>query len=77
MSVYKRKLVSRFGLMHMLATNLCVWTSVVILETAHEMHSGHGDTHHDLHGQDHGGHDSHGETKQECSHWLESQKRVE
>lgn len=37
MNVYKNKLMSRFGLMHMIATNLCVWLNVLILETHHEI----------------------------------------
>ena len=27
----------RFGLMHMVATNLCVWLNVIIQETKHEI----------------------------------------
>ena len=42
MNIYKSKFVSRFGLMHMIATNLCIWFNVLILETSHEiMHSRH------------------------------------
>ncbi len=37
MNIYKNKLVSRFGLMHMIATNICVWFNVLILETYHEI----------------------------------------
>ena len=37
MNVYKNKLITRFGLMHMIATNLCVWLHVLILETHHEI----------------------------------------
>jgi succinate dehydrogenase hydrophobic anchor subunit len=37
MKIYKRKFVSRLGLMHMIATNLCMWVKVVILETKHEI----------------------------------------
>ena len=37
MNIYKNKFVSRFGLMHMIATNLCVWLNVLILETSHEI----------------------------------------
>ncbi len=55
MNIYKNKLLSRFGLMHMIATNLCVWLNVLILETSHEI----ADTHHDAvvehqHDHDHG-----------------------
>ena len=28
MNIYKRKFVSRLGLMHMLASNLCIWIKV-------------------------------------------------
>ena len=28
MNIYKRRFLSRLGLMHMIATNLCVWLKV-------------------------------------------------
>lgn len=34
----KRKVVARFGLMHMIATNLCEWLYVLVEETKHEIH---------------------------------------
>lgn len=37
MNIFKHKFVSRMGLMHMLATNLCVWLHVIIEETNHDM----------------------------------------
>ena len=37
MNVYKNKFISRLGLMHMIATNLCVWLNVLIIETSHEI----------------------------------------
>ena len=37
MNIYKNRFLSRFGLMHMIATNLCVWLNVLILETNHEI----------------------------------------
>lgn len=38
----RHKVVSRFGLMHMVATNLCEWVYVLIEETKHEIdHLGH------------------------------------
>ena len=37
MNIYKNKFMSRFGLMHMIATNFCVWLNVLILETDHEI----------------------------------------
>ena len=40
MNIYKSKFVSRFGLMHMIATNLCIWFNVLILETSHEIMEG-------------------------------------
>ena len=46
MNIYKSKFVSRFGLMHMIATNLCIWFNVLILETSHEIMEGrHASTH--------------------------------
>lgn len=41
MNIYKNKFLSRFGLMHMIATNLCVWLNVLILETSHEILDSH------------------------------------
>ena len=41
MNIYKRRFISRLGLMHMIATNLCVWLKVVILETKHEIQISH------------------------------------
>lgn len=32
------KVVSRFGLMHMVATNLCEWLYVLVEETKHEIY---------------------------------------
>lgn len=37
MSVYKHKLAARFGLMHMIGTNLSVWLNVLVQETKHEI----------------------------------------
>ncbi|XP_001658062.2 otopetrin-2 isoform X2 [Aedes aegypti] len=35
--VYRHKILARFGLMHMIGTNLSVWFSVLIQETKHEI----------------------------------------
>ena len=37
MAVFKRKAIAYFGLIHMVATNLCVWLNVIIEETKHEI----------------------------------------
>lgn len=37
MRVYRHKIIARFGLMHMIATNLAVWLNVLIQETKHEI----------------------------------------
>ena len=37
MRTYKYRNVARFGLMHMVATNLCVWLLTVILESRFEI----------------------------------------
>ncbi|XP_031622847.1 proton channel OtopLc isoform X2 [Contarinia nasturtii] len=37
MKVYRHKIIARFGLMHMIGTNLSVWLSVLIQETKHEI----------------------------------------
>ena len=41
MNIYKRKFVTRFGLMHMIATNFCVWIKVLVMEANHEILSSH------------------------------------
>lgn len=39
----RHKAISRFGLMHMVATNLCEWLYVLVEETKHEIiHLQHG-----------------------------------
>lgn len=43
----RHKTISRFGLMHMVATNLCEWVYVLVEETKHEIdHLGHHDGNH-------------------------------
>lgn len=37
MDVQKSKIIARFGLMHMIATNLCEWLCVLIEETQHDI----------------------------------------
>ncbi|KAL7304997.1 hypothetical protein TKK_0002787 [Trichogramma kaykai] len=37
MKVYSHRMLSRFGLMHMIGTNLSVWLNVLIQETKHEI----------------------------------------
>lgn len=37
MKVYRHRVVARFGLMHMIGTNLSVWLNVLIQETKHEI----------------------------------------
>lgn len=38
MAVYcKPRAIAYFGLMHMVATNLCIWLNVIIEETKHEI----------------------------------------
>ena len=34
---YSYRVVARFGLMHMIATNLCEWLYVVVEETKHDI----------------------------------------
>ena len=45
MNVYRRKFISRLGLMHMIATNICVWLSVLIMETTHEIETNRESSH--------------------------------
>jgi hypothetical protein len=37
MRVYRHKIAARFGLMHMIGTNLSVWLNVLVQETKHEI----------------------------------------
>ena len=37
MKVYRHRVVARFGLMHMIGTNLSVWLNVLVQETKHEI----------------------------------------
>ncbi|BES89838.1 Otopetrin [Nesidiocoris tenuis] len=42
MDLYSKPMLSRFGLMHLVAVNLCEWLNVIIQETKHEIeHSSH------------------------------------
>lgn len=34
----RHKVIARFGLMHMIATNICEWLYVLVEETKHEIH---------------------------------------
>lgn len=43
----RQKTIARFGLMHMVATNLCEWLYVIIEETKHEIF--HLEQHHASH----------------------------
>ena len=46
----RHKVISRFGLMHMVATNLCEWVYVLVEETKHEIdHLIHHNDHHISH----------------------------
>ena len=48
MASCKPKAIAYFGLMHMVATNLCVWLNVIIEETKHEILQFH---HHNVSGR--------------------------
>ena len=37
MCIHKYKVLARFGLMHMVGTNLCVWLKTIVMETMHEI----------------------------------------
>ena len=37
MCIHKYKSLARFGLMHMIATNICVWIRVTVRETLREV----------------------------------------
>ncbi|XP_034238334.1 proton channel OtopLc-like [Thrips palmi] len=63
MDMMRHKVAAQFGLMHMIATNLCEWLTVIIEEAKHEIehlhHSFNGSGGHGGHGV-HGGHSAHG-----------------
>ena len=40
MNVFRRQLVSRAGLMHLLVTNLCLWVRALIMETGDDVLTG-------------------------------------
>jgi len=37
LDIARNKVIARFGLMHMVATNLCEWLYVLVEETKHEI----------------------------------------
>ncbi|XP_041359049.1 proton channel OtopLc-like [Gigantopelta aegis] len=47
------KIISRFGFMHMIATNLCVWLGNIVDETLHEIHES--EAHSESHSESPGG----------------------
>ncbi|CAG5127211.1 unnamed protein product, partial [Candidula unifasciata] len=47
MCIHRYKKLARFGLMHMCATNICVWFRAIVVETLHVIHSqAHSANHH-------------------------------
>ncbi|XP_069978977.1 proton channel OtopLc isoform X11 [Penaeus vannamei] len=47
-AISRHRIVARFGLMHMIGTNLCIWLNVLVQETKHEIINlklGHGQHH--------------------------------
>uniref|UniRef100_A0A0B7AYQ6 Otopetrin n=1 Tax=Arion vulgaris TaxID=1028688 RepID=A0A0B7AYQ6_9EUPU len=48
MCIHRYKKLARFGIMHMCATNICVWFHSIVVETMHAIHlQAHGSDHHD------------------------------
>ena len=37
MCIQRHKTLARFGLMHMVATNMCVWLETIVVETIREV----------------------------------------
>ncbi|KAL8576899.1 hypothetical protein ACOMHN_064683 [Nucella lapillus] len=65
MCIHRKKVLARFGLMHMAATNICVWFRSIVVETLHEIHHHHHAHHAEEHqphppghGADHGASDA-------------------
>ncbi|XP_059149972.1 proton channel OtopLc-like [Physella acuta] len=52
MCIHRYKTLGRFGLMHMCATNICVWFSSIVVETLHVIHE-HEHHSHAQHAADH------------------------
>ena len=49
-SISRNTILARFGIMHMVATNLCIWLNVLVEETKHTIHHVmHHEEHHDDH----------------------------
>lgn len=47
-AINRHRVIARFGLMHMIGTNLCIWLNVLVQETKHEiinLRFGHGGHH--------------------------------
>ncbi|KAK6167422.1 hypothetical protein SNE40_021456 [Patella caerulea] len=51
MCIHRYRILARFGLMHMCATNICVWFRSIVVETLHVIHQHHNshDEHHTEH----------------------------
>ena len=54
--IRRRKGLVRFGLLHVLSTNLCVWMRVLTKEVVEALEHGHGGGHGDGHASSGGGH---------------------
>ncbi|XP_066985816.1 uncharacterized protein [Macrobrachium rosenbergii] len=64
-AISRHRIIARFGLMHMIGTNLCIWLNVLVQETKHEIinltlgpgghHGGDFDSHGGGHGSGGGG----------------------
>lgn len=61
MCVHRYKTIARFGMMHMVATNLCVWTQNIVQETLREIRH--------LHQPDRGSNES---SDKEISKWRQT-----
>jgi Otopetrin len=41
MTIHENRAIAYFGLMHTIATNMCIWLYVIIEETKHDVISAH------------------------------------
>lgn len=48
MCINRYKTIARFGLMHMVATNICVWFNTIVEETLHQIGNVESSSHHQL-----------------------------
>lgn len=72
LNIHKFKLIARFGLMHCLATNLCVWLRTLVRESIHEIQHHHTEDDYGNHDDDHHEDAYHGKDIKHKNHTLDT-----